>query len=85
LAPSPDGRVPQEKGSFFSKKNPLNFLISLVFLLDEAPPSREQRGTAVREEDRLLLCLAAAAMLFTHIAFPVALNLVGFGENMWPL
>jgi len=43
-----------------------------VFLLDpiaKLPQAGEQRGTAVREEDRLLLRLAAAAVLFTHIAF----------------
>jgi len=29
----------------------------------------EQRGMAVREEDRCLLCLAAAAVLCTHMAY----------------
>ena len=38
------------------------------------PPAKlfqagEPRGTAVREEDMCLVCLAAAAVLLTHIAF----------------
>jgi len=58
------------KGLFSPSIFDLFFL--LVFLLDPIAKflqAGEQRGTAVREEDRLLLCLALAAVLFTHIAF----------------
>ena len=60
------------------------FLLDLIAKLLQAG---KQRGTAVREEDKLLLRLAAAAVLFTHIAFQGGVKScrLSFCENMWPL
>ena len=63
LALSPDGGAPEGKGLFFQKnKIPIFFPAKLV-------QAGEQCGTAVREENRCLLCLATAAVLLTHIVF----------------
>jgi len=58
------------KNKFPSKKKSPSKKTNFPFF----PPAElfqagEQRGMAVREEDRCLLCLAAAAVTFTHIAY----------------